>query len=134
MELITSEMKDKMLAFLLAPESNRFTITFNDSCEEELGMKIDSAMMILKDFHNKGIIKAWFFKPDCVKITVNVLAHDIWAKGGYTVQQEILKANIEKLDLQLQLLAHQLGTDYLEAANKIASIGSVILSALPLFK
>ena len=72
--------------------------------------------------------------PSGARITVDVKAHDMWAHGGFTAQEEILKANIEKLDLQLQYLTKQLGPDYLDTASKISSIGSAIMSALPLFK
>lgn len=135
MALITPALKDKMLAEILSADSSRLKIDFKEY-DEELGMSDDTAIMILRHFLEIGLLsKATFFSnPSGALLTVNVKAHDFWAHGGFTAQEEILKANIEKLDLQLQYLAKQLGPDYLDTASKISSIGSAILSALPLFK
>ena len=135
MKLITASLKDKLLAYILSSELVTFEIRF-DKYDEDLGMSAETAVMILRYFLEIGLLsKATFFSnPKGALITVNVKAHDLWAHGGFTAQEEILKANIEKLDLQLQYLTKQLGPDYIETANKISSIGNAILSALTLFK
>lgn len=134
MPLITPQLKDRLLAEIISANAPRFDIHF-DEYDEELGMSDDTAIMILRHFQDLGLIKATFFmNPSGARITVDVKAHDMWTHGGFTAQEEILKANIEKLDLQLQYLTKQLGPDYLDTASKISSIGSAIMSALPLFK
>lgn len=135
MPIITPQLKDKLLIQLLSADSIRTTFTFSPEMEEELGMTSDMAQMIIKQFEEMGLLKATFFSnPFGARITLNAKAHDVYSHGGFTAQEEILKANIEKLDLQLQYLTKQLGPDYLDTASKISSIGSAIMSALPLFK
>lgn len=135
MALITPALKDKVLAEILSVDSSHVQFTF-DNCEDELGMSAETAVMILRHFLEIGLLSqaTFFIGNKGAVVTVNVKAHDFWAHGGFTAQEEILKANIEKLDMQLQYLAKQLGPDHLDTAAKLSSIGSAILSALPLFK
>lgn len=135
MALITPALKDKLLAYILSEDSANIQLTF-DEYDEELGMSDETISMILRHFYELGLLSklTFFSNPTGALMRVTVKAHDLWAHGGFTVQEEILKANIEKLDLQLQYLAKQLGPDYLETANKLSSIGNAILSALTLFK
>ena len=60
-------------------------------------------------------------------------AHELWQRGGFFVQEEILKNNINKLALEIDLLSKQLSPDLIDKAQKISSIGKNILSALNLF-
>lgn len=57
-----------------------------------------------------------------------------FSHGGFTVQEEILKANIQKLSDELDLLAKQLSPNLLEKATSISAIGASIATALGLFK
>ena len=48
------------------------------------------------------------------------------------MQEEILKGNIEKLGLEIDLLSKELSPDLLDKAQKLASFGNNILSVLKL--
>lgn len=133
MELITPTDKDTVLRYFVAKaDKERFIVDFS-TLENELDVSPEFVKIILKGFHQEEILDVKWMN-DAVRIVITYKAHDILSHGGFTAQEEILKANIEKLDMQLQYLAKQLGPDYLETANKISSIGSAILGALSLFK
>ena len=65
---------------------------------------------------------------------LNAKAHDFYSHGGFMAQEEMLKANIQKLSNELDLLAKQLSPDLLEKASSISAIGANIIAALAFFK
>lgn len=133
MELITATHKDKVLTYIVAyADTERFIIDFA-TLEKELDVNPEQVKIILKGFHNQEILDVKWMN-DAVRICLTEKAHDIIAHGGFTAQEEILKANFEKLDMQLLYLNKQLGPDYLETTSKISSIASAIASALTLMK
>ena len=54
------------------------------------------------------------------------------AARRFFVQEEILKGNIEKLGLKIDLLSKELAPDLIDKARKLASIENNILSTLKL--
>lgn len=58
----------------------------------------------------------------------------LYSHGGFTAEEELLKANLQKLDHELRILSDKLSPSLLETSNKISSIASCIVSALALFK
>ena len=50
------------------------------------------------------------------------------------LKDKILKGNIEKLGLEIDLLSTQLSPDLLDKAHKLTSIGGNIISALNLMQ
>ena len=81
-----------------------------------------------------------YFKINLLKyiggriIEIKTAAHDFYNHGGFIAQEEILKANIQKLDDELELLAKQLSPNLLDKASKISALGANILSVLTYFK
>lgn len=133
MRLITPSDKDKVLTFFVAKADNeRFIVDF-DTLQNELDVEPQLVKVILNGFNQEDILDVKWMN-DSVRIVITYKAHDIISHGGFVAQDEILKSNIEKLDMQLQYLTKQLSPDYLDTAAKLSSIGSTILSALPLFK
>ena len=59
---------------------------------------------------------------------------DLHRHGGFTVEEELLKGNIEKLGLELDVLSKQLSPNYTEKATQIAQIASMVMQGLTLFK
>ena len=58
--------------------------------------------------------------------------HDFAQKGGFVIQEEIFKANIEKLGFEIDNLRKQLAPDKLDTLNKISSIASALFGGLAL--
>lgn len=132
MVIITPQIKDKILTILLSAESPRFIFQYRDS-EGEFGISPQYVKMILDHFAELGLIKITHFLGGSAQIVITTKAMDLHRHGGFTGEEEILKANIEKLGLELESLAKTLSPNHLEQASHISQIGSAILQALSLF-
>lgn len=142
--MITPKLKDKVLHILCSGElafETYYTVdkrSFledlsdkdnpSDSCSE------NELTSILAQFQRMGLISDFANDSRSVNLVVLLEANDFYSHGGFQAQEEILKANIEKLGRELDLLSKELSPNHLDTANKLAGIGSAILSALPLFK
>jgi len=136
--MITSKLKDCILITLCSGEleydcmynlsKNNFLDEISEECSE------NELVSILSQFSRMGLISDYANNSSTVTLCLLVEASDFLSRGGFYAQEEILKANIEKLSKELDLLSNQLKPDLLEKANLISSIGSSIISALSLFK
>ncbi|WP_417130160.1 hypothetical protein [Phocaeicola sp.] len=142
--MITPKMKDDVINILCSGTFN-FDVHYNvpkTAFLEELADKDDPSksftenqlVSIFSQFERMGLISGYANNSRTVEFEVLVEANDFYIHGGFQAQEEILKANIEKLSQELNLLSKQLSPDLLEKANKLAGISSAILSALSLFK
>lgn len=131
--LITPELKDKVLIDLLTPGSMKVSCNIHQTAKD-LDIHSDLVEAIINQFERMGLIRTTKCLGGNMYININAEAHDLFAHGGFTAQEELLKANIEKLGLQLDTLSKHLSPDFLEKANQISSIAAAILSALPHFK
>ena len=59
---------------------------------------------------------------------------DFFNHGGFVAQEELLRANLEKLNLELLKLSKDIEPSKLETINTITSIAGNIATALELFK
>lgn len=126
--IINARSKDILLFDLVS--FKKLSVVYNPhDISERLGLDVDVIEIILDHFSDLGFIKRAKYMP---RVDLLVSAFDFANRGGFTVQEEVLKANIEKLGLELDALAKYLSKDHLEAATRISSIGSAILSALHL--
>lgn len=142
--MITPKLKDKVLSCLCSegmdfdthyqiPKSSFLKELIDDedkanSCTE------NELTSILSQFARLGFISGYFNNSTTIELEILVEAQDFYSHGGFQAQEEILKANIEKLGRELEVLAKELSPNHLDTANKLAGIGSAILAALPLFK
>lgn len=133
MQIITPEIKDKVLEVLLSADNPTFDFRYDNS-SSEYGVSPNFVEMILKDFDDQGLIRAKFYIGNGAKIHIQAKAMDLYRHGGFTTEEELLKANIEKLGLELQALSKQLEPKYTEKASCIAQIAGAIMQGLALFK
>ena len=142
--MITPKLKDRVLD-LLCSSTFEFDEHYNlpkkafleelfDKNEPSKSCTENEFVSILSQFQRIGLISGYANNSQTVEFEVLVEAQDFYSHGGFQAQEEILKANIEKLGNELELLSKELAPDHLDMANKLAGIGSAILSALPLFK
>jgi len=129
--MITCELKDKIL-FQIVEAGMTQGINIHDA-EKNFGIDHITYEAILDQFERLGFIKQTKFLGGGIRLEVSIDAHDFVRRGGFFVQEEVLKGNIEKLGWEIDLLCKQLSPDLLDRAQKIMSIGSNILSALKLF-
>ena len=131
--LITPKLKDEFLIDLLSNENMSFAMEVSE-CAEKFNTSKDIVEAIYDQFEGMGLLKQKAFSGGGIFIQLTTKAHDFYSHGGFTAQEELLKANIQKLSSELDLLAKQLSPNLPEKAASIASIGASIATALALFK
>lgn len=132
--MITNEIKDRILFDLTSQDKTSLDFSAIEM-SQRLNIPFDIIVTVINHFIKIGFVRlpSWS-KPSGGKIEVQVEAYDFANHGGYLVQEELLKANIQKLGLEIDVLEQELSPKGLESAEKIASISSAILSALSFFK
>ena len=131
--LITPKLKDELLADLLSVGSMNIENDIH-SCAKEFDTLPDIVGAIYDLFEEMGMLKQTKFIGGKIHFQLKAKAHDFYSHGGFTAQEEILKANIQKLSDELDLLSKQLSPDLLEKVTSISTIGANILTVLGLFK
>nr|DAY65667.1 MAG TPA: hypothetical protein [Caudoviricetes sp.] len=129
--MITAKGKDRLLCDLINA-GMRFLIEY--SPEKNNYLTRDEFFAVLDQFQDLGLLSQQKFIGGIINISIKAKAHDVFNQGGFTAQEEILKANIEKLNLELLSLSKNLEPNLLEKAANISAIGSAIISGLALFK
>lgn len=132
-DIITPQLKDQVLAELIARFNGR-TFDFNyQSMADALDCQPFLLPLIIDQFHQLGLIKSRSFGR-YASVSLLASAYDLQRRGGFAVQEEILKANIEKLSRELDLLAGQLAPSLAQKASELSGIAANILTALSFFK
>ncbi len=131
--IITPKLKDELLSQIVNSGSMRAEVNINKAAKE-LNTSPDIVEAIFDQFEEMELFTQQKFIGGNILFFIKAKAHDFYCHGGFQAQEEILKANIEKLSHELDLLSKQLSPDLLEKANKLAGISSAILSALSFFK
>ena len=130
--MITPAIKDKLLGYLIAQEQIDFDIDFHD-LYEQTGIRFDIANMILEYFERFSLISYQSSKGySCVSLNAEI--YDFFNHGGCTAQEELLRANLEKLNLELLKLSKDIEPSRLETVSTITAIAGNIATALGLFK
>lgn len=86
-----------------------------------------------RQFEKLNLLKAQRCMGGTAHIALNAEAHDFFNRGGFAVQEEILKANLNKLGLELEALSKELGPKYLEKASTLTSLISSATSIIKFF-
>ncbi len=131
--LITPELKDNIIKDLLSPGTMYVQCNINETAKEQ-DTSSDIIEAILDQFEELGLLRQTKLIGGKINIYINANLHDLYNQGGFKAQEVLLRENINKLGLEIELLSKQLSPDLLEKANKLACIGSSIISALSLFK
>lgn len=129
--MITPAIKDQVLSYLLAQKEIDIDVNFRD-LYSKTGITYNFADMILKQFERMGLISYQGYMGGCI-VTLKAEIYDFFNHGGFTGQEEILRANLEKLNLELLKLAKDIEPSKLEAINAITSIAGSVATALGLF-
>jgi hypothetical protein len=129
--MITCDLKDKIL-FQVVEAGMTQDIDIHDA-EKDFGIDSITYEAILDQFERFGFIKQMKFLGGGIRLEVSVNAHDFVRRGGFLVQEEILKGNIEKLGWEIDKLSREISPDKLGTIQKITTIGNNILSALNFF-
>ncbi len=131
--MILVAIKDKVLSYLCKeaiPEQVSSGPT-NDLLKE-LEVDFDTFNAVMTQFQRFGFVEDLNLRRSHLSFILRTDAHDFAQKGGFAIQDEIFKANIEKLGFEIDNLKKQLGPDKLDTLNKISSIASALFSGLAL--
>ena len=132
-DTITPQLKDKVLIELIARFNGR-TFDFNyQSMANTFDCQPFLLRLIIDQFHDLGLIKRTCLGSSAA-VSVLASAYDLHHRGGFAVQEEILKANIEKLSRELDLLSSQLSPSLSQKSSELAGLAANILTAISFFK
>lgn len=90
-------------------------------------------VQIFDQFVSKGLVKKERRSSESYYVTLTAEFFDFVRHGGFTAQEELLLANLNKLLLEIETFEKDLSPNLLEKANKIASIAGSIATGLGLF-
>lgn len=131
--IITPKMKDSVLARLLSADDVYVFFDYTNS-ESDFGFKPEYMDLILNQFEEIGLIRKDDLIGSQTNIHVQIKAMDLHLHGGFTAEEELLKVNIEKLGMELDVLSNQLSPNLAEKASQLAQIASAILQGFAMFK
>ena len=130
--MITSALKDKVLFFIVQNVEVGHGLEGNFSDFEHLGLTYAQFEALLRWFHNIGFIEIAIVDPNVIDIILLMPANDLYLKGGFVLQDELFRSNIEKLSLEVETLRQQLAPQKLDTVEKIAGIAGALFAGLAL--
>lgn len=132
--MITIEKKDVIVAFLASSEDSIYDLYSSDFNDD--GITPSECDMILRQLEKMELIdiQTRFSHPSGFFIAINSGLHEFVARGGFAAQELILSTQLEKLDVELQLMRSKLDPDTLEQLNHAFSILGSACSMIPYIK
>lgn len=131
--MITIEKKDIIVAALIASGESLADL---DSCDlMGDGITYNECDMILRQLEKMELIDIKHrYSGRYFTAAINSGLHDFSARGAFTAQELILSTNLERLDIEIQLMKSQLAPDKLEQFSKVFSIFGSVCGMLPYVK
>ena len=135
MTTITPSIKDKVL-FHLRDNCPLEKLVYVPTKEllNDTETDFDTLKAILYQFERFGFFEEVGVGHDNITIIMHVELHDFAHHGGFAIQEEIFKANLDKLEFEIDFLRKQLSPDKLDSLNKISSIASALFGGLALLR
>lgn len=133
MIMITPANKDKILAAIASRDESAFYIYYDDIFQDK-EISLSKFELILYQMVKIGLLKkvSPTTSSSCyVEPTAELF--DFLSHGGFIAQEEILRANLEKLDYELMKLAKEIDPSLSTSVEKITGIAASIATALNLF-
>lgn len=132
--MITIEKKDIIVAILVASNKSLTELDVYDLKEHDI--TIDECDMILRQLEKMGLIEIIrrYSHPSGFDLAVNSGLHEFSSRGAFKAQELILSTQLERLDIEIQLMKSQLTPDKLDQFSKVFSIFSSVCSMLPYIK
>jgi hypothetical protein len=128
---ITAELKDRVLFSIKNSVAlERMLVIITREMESDADCPYDALRAILYQFERMGFISSLGVGNENTMFIAHAELHDYAERGGFAVQEELFRANIEKLGFEIDMLRKELPVDYLEKLNKISGIASAIMTGL----
>ena len=132
--MITIEKKDIIVAMLVASNESLTDLYVSDLKEHNIPG--DECDMVLRQLEKMQFIdiKHRFSRPSGFTVAINSGLHEFSSRGAFKAQELILSTQLERLDIEIQLMKSQLTPDKLDQFSKVFSIFSSVCSMLPYIK
>lgn len=127
--MITPEIKDRVLfALTQFPEYRCLSTDIRLD-----GVSHNAICAILRQMTYEGLIEIKDIYRGTLQVSISSRVDELLSRGGYAARELLLKANLDKLGKELDLLANQLDPSLLDTADKLSKLASVVSTALGLF-
>ena len=132
--MITIDRKDIIVAMLVASNESLTDLYVSDLKEHNITG--DECDMVLRQLEKMQFIdiKHRFSRPSGFTVAINSGLHEFSSRGAFKAQELILSTQLERLDIEIQLMKSQLTPDKLDQFSKVFSIFSSVCSMLPYIK
>lgn len=132
--MITIEKKDIIVAMLIASNESLTDLYVSDLKDHDITS--DECDMILRQLEKMQFIdiKHRFSRPSGFTVAINSGLHEFSSRGAFKAQELILSTQLERLDIEIQLMKSQITPDKLDQFSKVFSIFSSVCSILPYIK
>lgn len=132
--MITIEKKDIIVAMLVASNESLTDLYVSDLKEHNITG--DECDMVLRQLEKMQFIdiKHRFSRPSGFTVAINSGLNEFSSRGAFKAQELILSTQLERLDIEIQLMKSQLTPDKLDQFSKVFSIFSSVCSMLPYIK
>ena len=130
--MITPKIKDEILSSFIECGMSCETNIYNEC--EEFQLTHQEYAAVVSQLEEMNLLKTNRCMDGTIFIFLTANAHDFFNRGGFAVQEEILKANINKLGLELETLSKELEPKFAEKAARITVIANNILSVVKFFE
>ena len=132
--MITIEKKYRIVAMLVASNESLTDLYVSDLKEHNITG--DECDMVLRQLEKMQFIdiKHRFSRPSGFTVAINSGLHEFSSRGAFKAQELILSTQLERLDIEIQLMKSQLTPDKLDQFSKVFSIFSSVCSMLPYIK
>ena len=132
--MITIVKKDIIVAMLVASNESLTDLYVSDLKEHNITG--DECDMVLRQLEKMQFIdiKHRFSRPSGFTVAINSGLHEFSSRGAFKAQELILSTQLERLDIEIQLMKSQLTPDKLDQFSKAFSIFGSVCSMLPYIK
>jgi hypothetical protein len=112
--MITPELKDKVLGFLVSNCSNLYYTNDLESFSKEMDVSEPFIDSILEQFDERGFIEYERMLGGNFMLSIRAKAHDYYLMGGHLGEFRMLEHEFDKLHLEIINLEKQFGRDKFE--------------------
>lgn len=131
--MIAPADKDKVLIAIASHDDPLFYIHYDDVFPKK-DVSENKFRLILNQFVQMGLLnKASSVTGGAFSVVPTANLYDFLSHGGFVAKEEILRANLEKLDYELTKLAKDIDPTLSSRVENITGIAASIATALNLF-
>lgn len=133
--MITPEKKDEILK-ILCEQDQPEVLHFYESKLFHQGYSGNQKEVsaILRQFNSFGIIMDLNERPEGAFLILPLSSFDFLSRGGFTLENEVFLASLEKLHFEVEHLKKELGPDYEKKLTTLSTVGQTIIAVLSLIK